>query len=308
MKVVIGVLTYKRPDGLKRLLAGLELLTFDKTPAPDVQVLVIDNDPEAGAQDYCLRRQESYRWRLIYCHEPRRGISHARNRALMLSLGEYDGIAFIDDDEEPAPDWLDQLLFVQREYEADVVTGPVLPRLEEPAPAWSKTGGFYERSRHPTGYRMELARTGNVLILTRLLENPENRFDPRYGLSGGEDTHFFLRIRQQGHQIVWADDALVYEWVPASRIKPGWLLQRAYRSGNTYALCERDFRLPAHRLLLRAVKGVTRIGWGLLLLLPSILLGPVRLIRSLQQICIGAGMVMGLAGSRYEEYEETHGV
>ncbi|HZG81243.1 MAG TPA: glycosyltransferase family A protein [Brevibacillus sp.] len=308
MKVAIGVLTYKRPDGLKRLLAGLELLTFDKVSTPEVHVLVIDNDPEASAQDYCIQRQGSYRWRLRYSHEPRRGISHARNRALDLSAEGYDGIAFIDDDEEPAPDWLDQLLFVQQEYGADVVTGPVLPRMEEPAPAWSKKGRFYERSRHPTGFRMELARTGNVLIRTSLLEDPANRFDPRYGLSGGEDTHFFLRVRQQGHEIIWADEAVVYEWVPASRIKPGWLLQRAYRSGNTYALCERDIRLPVHRLLLRAVKGVMRIGWGMLLLLPSVLLGPVRLIRSLQQICIGAGMVMGLAGSRYEEYEETHGV
>lgn len=157
MKVAIGVLTYKRPDGLKRLLAGLELLTFDKVSTPDVHVLVIDNDPEASAQEDCIQRQGSYRWKLGYSHEPRRGISHARNRALDLSMEGYDGIAFIDDDEEPAPDWLDQLLFVQQEYGADVVTGPVLPRMVEPAPAWSKKGRFYERSRHPTGFRMELA-------------------------------------------------------------------------------------------------------------------------------------------------------
>ena len=37
------------------------------------------------------------------------------------------------------------------------------------------------------------------------------------GLNGGDDTHFFTRAQMQGLSIVWADDAVVHETVPASR-------------------------------------------------------------------------------------------
>lgn len=154
---------------------------------------------------------------------------------------------------------------------------------------------------------MELARTGNVLIHTQVFARDENRFDPRYALTGGEDTHFFLRISKQGHQIVWADEAVVYETVPESRLKLGWILQRAYRAGNTYALCERDIQLPSRKLLLRALKGLARITMGTILIVPAVVTGRIRLYKALQQISLGAGMVMGLAGRRYEEYKQTHG-
>lgn len=308
MKVAICVLTYKRPEGLRQLLAGLAQLDFTQIPVPEIQVLVIDNDPQASASAVCSRLFDGYRWPLTLVHEPRRGISHARNAAILFAKNDYDFLAWIDDDEVPEPRWLEQLLLVQRAFQADIVTGPVLPVFDQTAPAWSVQGGFYMRSRHPTGTRMELARTGNVLIHTGVFALDDNRFDPRYALSGGEDTHFFLRISKQGYSIVWADEAIVYETVPESRLKLRWLMQRAYRAGNTYALCERDLRLPVPTLLFRALKGVARMAIGVILVLPSVAMGRIRLYKALQQISLGAGMVMGLAGSRYEEYRQTHGM
>lgn len=307
MKVAICVLTYKRPEGLRQLLASLAQLDFTHSHAPEIHVIVIDNDPESSASAICSRLQDGYRWTLRIFHEPRRGISHARNAAIQLTKDTYDFMAFIDDDEVPDPRWLDALILVQRTYQVDVVTGPVLPVFGHAAPVWSVKGGFYERSRHPTGYHMELARTGNVLIHTKVFARDENRFDPRYALTGGEDTHFFLRISKQGHQIIWADEAVVYETVPASRLKLSWILQRAYRAGNTYALCERDIQLPSRKLLLRALKGLVRITMGIILIVPAVVTGRIRLYKALQQISLGAGMVMGLAGRRYEEYKQTHG-
>ncbi|WP_400162843.1 glycosyltransferase family 2 protein [Brevibacillus sp. TJ4] len=307
MKVAVCILSYKRLDGLRRLLNGLEQLVFAKMPVPTVRVLVIDNDPEAGARACCELLQATYRWPLEWHHEPRRGISHGRNRAIELARERDDFLAFLDDDEVPEPGWLDHLLDVQSRYGASVVTGPVLPVLGSEAPDWSIQGGFYERPRYPTGFSMDLARTGNVLLTTALFASPANRFDERYGLSGGEDTHFFLRIRQQGHRIVWADEAIVHEWVPASRTTMSWLLQRSYRYGNTYSLCERDLQQGVLTALLRAAKGIAHIGAGIVLLVPGVFGRRVWLIKSLRSICLGAGMVNGVMGRRYEEYRQTHG-
>ncbi|WP_312111681.1 glycosyltransferase family 2 protein [Brevibacillus reuszeri] len=308
MKVAVCVLTYKRPDGLKRLLDGLSRQAFIKTQPSAVQVVVVDNDPAASSVACCSSLQPGYPWKLVWYNEKRRGISFARNRAVALAWEKHDFIAFIDDDEVPEPSWLDELLAVQQMTQAAIVTGPVLPVYPEGAPAWSVKSGCYERSRHPTGYALRLARTGNVLIQTEVFARIENWFDERYALSGGEDTHFFMRVKALGFDIVWADEAIVHEWLPLSRLKVSWLLQRAYRSGNTYTLCERDIRQSAAKLVIRAIKGGFRIGSGLVLALPALLLGRIAFIKALQSICLGAGMVMGLVGKRYEEYQRTHAV
>ena len=65
-----------------------------------------------------------------YVHEPRPGISHARNRGVAEAKGDF--VAFIDDDELPAPNWLESLLLTQRTYRADVVLGPVRPVFDRP--------------------------------------------------------------------------------------------------------------------------------------------------------------------------------
>ena len=50
---------------------------------------------------------------LLYYHEPRRGISYARNTCLDHVPHATDFITIIDDDEIPAQDWLEQLLLAQ---------------------------------------------------------------------------------------------------------------------------------------------------------------------------------------------------
>lgn len=287
---------------------GLGQLTFTQTKPSVVKVVVIDNDPLGSAYPYCSMAKATFPWSLEWHNEKRRGISYARNAAVALTRGDHDFIAFIDDDEVPEPTWLDQLLVVQQMYQAAIVTGPVLPVFPERAPPWSVPRRLYERSRHPTGYALNLARTGNVLIQTEVFACEDNVFDERYALSGGEDTHFFMRVRQQGFPIVWADEAIVHEWVPASRRKLGWLLQRAYRSGNTYSLCERDIERSSWKWTIRATKGMARVVLGIFLALPAALLGRIAFIKTMQSICLGAGMLMGLLGSRYQEYEKTHAV
>jgi hypothetical protein len=54
-RVAVCVATYRRPDGLARLLDGLAALTGDAL----VRVVVNDNDPEGPARDACEARAES---------------------------------------------------------------------------------------------------------------------------------------------------------------------------------------------------------------------------------------------------------
>ena len=234
VKVDVCVLTYRRPQSLLRLLGALQELRFPDEP-PELRVLVVDNDPEESARKLCEDARSWLSAPLVYIVEKRRGIPQARNAALAASLAHSHFLAFVDDDEVPEPDWLAELLRVQRAADADAVAGPVLPRFEPGAARWLTRGGLFERPRHATGARIDYAYTCNVLVRTAALAQMDAFFDERLALSGGSDSEFFERFAASGRRIVWADAAIAHEWVPASRVSVRWLLARAFRVGCSSA-------------------------------------------------------------------------
>ncbi|NES83969.1 MAG: glycosyltransferase family 2 protein, partial [Moorea sp. SIO2B7] len=137
MLVSVCIITYKRPEGLKTLLNGINQLTFNKIDTPNIEVIVIDNDLSGSACQFCEEIKSDFKWLLKYGIESKRGISHARNRAIASASENTNFIAIIDDDEIPEVSWLEQLLWVQQEYKADVVSGPVVRHFEEEnVPDW----------------------------------------------------------------------------------------------------------------------------------------------------------------------------
>ena len=306
-RVAVCVITYNRPRGLVRLLKGLDRQTFTGL-APAVEIVVVDNDP-AGSACVLLEETNPVRnWPLRCYVEARRGIPQARNAAISNLEGGVDFVAFVDDDEVPVPRWLDELLRVQREHEADAVAGTVLRYFDQPPPDWILRGRFFEKRRYRTGQPVKYVDTANSLVRRELFEGQDKPFDERLAFSGGEDTHFFLRAHRDGRKMVWADGAVVHELIPRSRASAGWVFRRAYRLGNSLAFCEADLDPSPSVLALRTAKAIARIARGFLLVPVSPLLGGRHaLARALHEVFRGAGMLAGLAGFTHEEYKKTHG-
>jgi hypothetical protein len=127
-------------------------------------------------------------------------------------------------------------------------------------------------------------------------------FDARFALTGGEDTHFFLRVSSAGYRLVWAEDAVVEECVRAERMQLGWVLRRAYRVANTWSLCERELS-PSPRLMAqRAGKAVGRLTLGAGLVAGGAIAGRHVMARGLWEIAFGTGNLTGLVGLRFAEY------
>jgi succinoglycan biosynthesis protein ExoM len=237
---------------------------------------VVDNSPDGDAARTCRAHQSD--WPLLYLHEPRPGISHARNTALAAVPGDTDFIAMIDDDEVPAPEWLECLLDAQSRSGADVVAGPAMPIFPPGTPDWIPASGFFRKPENMHALR-DLdpdppAATCNVLVRARLLGDSGLRFDPALALSGGEDKMLFQSLKLHGCRFAWAAAATVNEWIPAERATLAYMWRESFRRGAVKYYVKRMLKSTsalrsariALRLFLRCVAG---IAWELLCLLAN---------------------------------------
>ena len=174
-------------------------------------------------------------------------VSLSRNACLEAAAGDW--LIFVDDDETVEPDWLEGHLSAARDFKADAVFGPVYPRYPVGTPNWYVAANplFQNWDWHEDGRPSHRGRTGNTLIRRERLG--DLRFDPAFGRSGGEDHDFFQRFLAAGHHMVVTDRAKVHEFVPAERSEPGYVLKRAVRTGQLYALMHLNGQGPVVRFV-----------------------------------------------------------
>jgi glycosyltransferase involved in cell wall biosynthesis len=305
MLVSICVATYKRPEGLKKLLQGINDLCFDQIPCPVIDVIVVDNEASGSARRICDELFSSFRWRLQCFEEPKQGITYARNKAIESIQSSTDFVAFIDDDEVPDPAWLENLLVVQKKYDADVVSGPVIHDFEvDRVPDWITQLKLFDTLSYPDGHLVNEVFTCNVLVSARIFCDVGS-FDHKFALTGGEDTDFFMRVYEAGYKMHWANRAITYEWVPKERTSVGWNLRRGYRSWGSYSYCEKKWRPSLGVRIARLAKAIALILTGVISFPMSLFLGKTQLIKSLLFIYRGAGTFSGLLDRQYQEYAEV---
>lgn len=300
---VIAVLTYKRPGGLTAILQELgEQVSRIEHP---VDILIVDNDPEASARDVVSASERHGTFR--YVHEPKPGIAAGRNRALS-EAAEYGRLIFIDDDERPGDRWLQKLLDAHEKYRTTAVVGPVVSRYETDPEEWILAGRFFERRRLPTGTMVHVAATNNLLLDMDEVRALGLRFDERFGITGGSDTVFTRQLDRCGGTMVWCDEAVVFDVVPQKRLTRDWVLRRAYRSGNGWIRAELELeKSRSRRAAVRARlfgAGALRVTAGTCAFAAGALVGRIGLrARGLRTLARGAGLVAGAAGVVYAEYK-----
>lgn len=309
--VRIAVLTYQRPQdiaqALPRLVEQAELVTGGHTSC---DVLVVDNDPEGSAREFVTAfAAERPNVQVRYANETEPGISAARNRALAESA-DHDLLAFIDDDERPSERWLPLLLDTYREHACAAVVGPVVSEFEVEPDPWVSAGRFFDRRRLPSGSVVEVAATNNLLIDLHVIRGLGLSFDVRYGITGGGDTMFTRELDQSGKRLVWCDEAVVYDVVPASRLTRTWVVRRALRSGTSWsstslALATGSARRTLIRLDLTRRGTIRFLGGAARMVVGVATRSLSQHARGLRTLSRGAGMISGAWGYRYQEYKRS---
>jgi len=232
MKIVLGICTYRRPDGLLKLLEALpELIGVD-----ELEIVVADNDAKGQGLEVCQNLPPDYPFKVHAFSQTSDGISAVRNRVSLEALAlKPDMIAFLDDDEWPEKQWLAELLRVQAEHDADLVGGPTRPVFPEHSDASLLDNAYYGADLQlPDGSACQLQAGGNFMIRADVMQlYAPDFYHEAFAHSGSEDLAFFTQLGFNAHTMRWAANAIVHEPVPESRLAPDWLRQRVINIHNS---------------------------------------------------------------------------
>jgi len=305
LAVRIAVLTYKRPDDIE---AALPRLAAQAEPV-GADIVVVDNDPDGSARAFVETFAQTSAVSVRYENETTPGISAARNRALATADG-VDLLVFIDDDERPSERWLAQLLQTWQQHRSAAVVGPVISEYEVQPDAWVRSGRFFDRRRLPTGTVLDVAATNNLLLDLHQVRAMDLTFDPAFGITGGGDTMFTRTLHRRGGVLIWCDEAVVVDVVPAARVTRDWVLKRAFRSGTSWSVTSvklaesrRDRALVKLRLTGRGAVRV--LGGGARVVAGTLGRSMAQRAKGQRTIARGAGMLSGAWGFVYAEYKRA---
>ncbi|MDP7141940.1 MAG: glycosyltransferase [Alphaproteobacteria bacterium] len=313
MKVAIGLITYKRPNGLKTVLESICRLQVPSDV--DLHVIIVSNEQSQETQEIVRNCENTHTdIHFHYDVEETVGIPFARNKTVTRAMEmKADALIYIDDDEICPKDWLTTMISFWQAHkdEADVFTGPVCPIFpEKGTPNWAKTSDFYNTiDRHDDGALIDRAYTNNTLVSARALNKAGPCFHSAFAQTGSSDLHYFqtLYIRH-GLKIMWCNEAFLYETVPSSRLNLRWLAKRGFRSGAGDTIS----RLLVHDKSAKGIVKVITLSGGrlvsafLLLLVGIITFNMARIVKGYRRFFSGVGGFAGLFGFNYNEYKTIH--
>ena len=125
MQITVVICTYQREDLLANTLATLARQTL---PATAFATLVVDNARSERV------RNIAQCYGVGYVHEPRLGLSHARNRGLREAITPW--VLYLDDDVRAPPELLEQFERRLTVAEYAALGGQFTHRFATPPPEW----------------------------------------------------------------------------------------------------------------------------------------------------------------------------
>lgn len=270
----VVVCTRDRPEALQRCLEALA-----RQGQPPGEIIVVDNSAARTARGVCEAFEA-----VVYVHEPRPGLSVARNAGVRRARRPL--IAFTDDDVEPHPLWSGEIVAAFERSGADAVTGVVFPATlatEAQTAFQFEMGGFpsvctplvfdrrFFEETCSRGSQVWRIGAGANMAFRRTVFEQVGLFDERLGAGASgcsEDSELWYRLLAHGGACLYEPRAVVFhhhraDWAGLRR------QIRAYIKGHVSALVAQADRfdhpgnrrrilaqLPVH--FLRTAFGVVR--------------------------------------------------
>jgi GT2 family glycosyltransferase len=233
MKITAILCTYNRSQSLARALDSLAVSIVSETI--QWEVLVVDNNSsdqtETVVKSFCRR----YPGRFRYLFEPQQGKSYALNAGIRDAGGDI--LAFLDDDVEVEPVWLQNLTSALNDNDWAGSGGRILPVSGFVPPPWLALDGpcnllgalcaYFDPGDVP-GELKDPPYGANMAFRKEMFEK-YGGFRTDLGPSPGsemrsEDTEFGRRLMAGGERLRYVPSAIVYHEIPENRVRKEFLL------------------------------------------------------------------------------------
>lgn len=291
--VAVIVPTLRRPESLERALRSL----MAQTGVGDRlrEIVVADNDPEGSALAVVERLAPEIPVAILWRHAPIPGVATARNTGLAATTAPL--IAFLDDDEAAAPDWLAQLIRAHEALGADVTFSPIRGVTPE-GTGWARAylDRFFGREGPGVDQLIEEPFGCGASLMTRATALPGHApFDVEADQTGGEDDALFTDVRARGGRFGWAAHAWVEEYAPPHRATLSYALRRAFAYGQGPSQAAARERRPLALVKWMTVGAIQACFFGAKAAVLSILASPSRA-EAMDRAAQGLGKLLWMPG------------
>ncbi|MDH3443872.1 MAG: glycosyltransferase family 2 protein [Deltaproteobacteria bacterium] len=264
--ISIVIATSGRVDKIRRLLESISRVSGGDRI--DHEIVLANNAPDeptatavAALADEFNERDGVRCWQV---REPRPGKCRAQNKTIPLTKGSL--LAFLDDDVEVVPGWLEAIDAFFETFPHDVMQGSILMRDED-----QKNASFrhalnqfrtidFLKYDFPRGTDIKTLTGGNIAV-RRGVFAAVGMFDDRLGPGGhgiSEDVEFAGRVIKGGKRIGWEPGAGVFNELDPSRLSEDEFRRRHEAQGRSrYAYKQSS----VFTIIPNLMRSVCTLGW-----------------------------------------------
>lgn len=243
MEILVSVViaTSGRIEKLGQLLEGLYRLQGSERIPHEVVVAnnAADEGKAAGVEELVKNYAGRGEGRFWAVREPVPGKCRAQNRTIPQTRGSI--LAFLDDDLEVTPQWLESIVYFFNSHPHDAMQGAILmyPKDRENGELQRalrryRTVDFIDYG-YPPGTDIKTLTGGNIAVRREVFDQV-GLFDERLGPGGhgiSEDVEFAKRLLKAGRRIGYEPRAAVYNELDPSRLTEEFFRMRHEQQGRS---------------------------------------------------------------------------
>ncbi|MGZ5322224.1 MAG: glycosyltransferase [Solirubrobacterales bacterium] len=241
-------------NGADKIADCLDSVLAGEYPEERREILVVDNGSTDGTGDVIRSRP------VTYLHEPRPGVSNARNRGIAAARGEI--VAFVDGDCVAEPRWLPELARPFADPEVGCVAGELGHAPAETVAERQATRMFGGWQRYAVSSNPPYAITANAAYRRDVLDDI-GPFDPR--MPRAQDVELGLRFSERSPlRLAYAEDAVVRHRHRSTqraffRQQLGWSYGAGLVAAKYHALDGRPSPPPRLRDVVTGARGIALV-------------------------------------------------
>ncbi len=228
-------------DGATTLPKTLASLGRALANSPESEVLLVDNGSRDETPEFLNRFRDEHGATVIFEEKP--GKSFGLNAAIDIAQGDL--LAFVDDDVDLAPDWLNAFASAARKHpEAVVFIGQIRPDWAVNPSKWQvfltdkgRSYGCTPLDMPEGPARPTLLKGGNFALRRLALgdqrfDTEECNYDGSAASVGGEDTSLAIKLGNSEGACIYVPKAVGKHWVPKGEMSINRIAARYWRIGR----------------------------------------------------------------------------